>query len=146
MKATDDPIIVEQTFDAAPDEVWKAITQIDLMHRWYFDNIPDFQPKVGFKTSFNIHHEGRNFLHLWTITKVVAGKKISYDWRFERYPGMSSAAFEIFDQKHTTTLRLTVLVHEDFPDGIPEFERESCIEGWKYFINGRLKEFLEGKL
>ena len=32
---------------------------------------------------------------------------------------------------------------EDFPDDIPEFKRESDVEGWTFFISKSLKEFLE---
>ena len=145
MKTSDAPIVVEQTFDATPDAVWKSITQVDLMRQWYFENIPAFKPEVGFETRFLVQSGGRDFLHMWKVTEAVTRKKISYEWRFEAYPGVSSATFELFDNGKSTTLRLTVDVHEDFPEDIPEFERESCIDGWKYFINGRLKEYLQGK-
>jgi hypothetical protein len=42
-----------------------------------------------------------------------------------------------------TKLTLSVEVQEDFPESIPEFKRESCIGGWNYFINNRLKEYLK---
>lgn len=142
MKTSDDPIVVEQSFDATVDTVWRAITEIDLMRQWYFDNIPAFKPEVGFETRFNVQSGGREFLHQWKVTEVVPRKRISYDWRFAGYPGESSAAFELFDNGKSTTLRLTVTVHEDLPEDIPEFKRESCVEGWKYFIKERLKEYL----
>ncbi len=146
MKSTDEPIAVEQSFDVTPDEVWCAITDVGLMRQWYFDNIPDFKPQVGFETRFNVTSENRNFLHMWKVTEVVPGRKIVYEWRFKEYPGESTAIFDIVESGKTAKLRLTVLVHEDFPDDIPEFTRESCIEGWKYFINGRLKTFLDAKV
>ena len=68
---------------------------------------------------------------------------IKYSWEFEEYPGKSTSAFEILKENNQTKLRLTVEVLKDFPDDIPEFKRESCIAGWEYFFNGRLKEFLE---
>lgn len=144
MKTSDNPIVVEQTFDASLDTVWKAITAIDLMRQWYFDNIPAFKPVVGFETRFNVQSGGRDFLHLWKVTEVVPRKRISYDWRFEGYSGDSSVAFELFNNGESTSLKLTVTVRQDFPDDIPEFKRESCIDGWKYFIKERLKEYLEG--
>ncbi len=64
MKKGDDPIIVEQFFNRSIESVWKAITEVEQMRQWFFENIP-------------------------------------------------------------------------------EFKRESCIEGWTYFIKKRLKEFLE---
>jgi hypothetical protein len=39
-------------------------------------------------------------------------------------------------------LRLTHFVEEDFPDDIPEFSRESGLQGWTYFIKEKLIEFL----
>lgn len=143
MKKDDDPVVVEQTYTTSIENVWNAITEIDLMRQWYFDNIPTFKPEVGFETQFNIENEGRNFLHLWRVTEVEPMKKLTYTWKFKEYPGDSYVVWELFGQDNSTTLRLTVVVEEDFPDDIPEFQRESCVGGWQYFINGRLKEFLE---
>ncbi len=143
MKTTDEPIIVEQTFDASVESVWNSITDINEMHKWYFENIPAFKPEVGFETQFNVQSEERNFLHIWKVTEVEPLKMIKYSWEFEKYRGKSTAAFEISKENNKTKLRLTVEVLKDFPDDIPEFKRESCIAGWEYFLNGRLKEFLE---
>jgi len=143
MKATDKLVVVEQTFNTTPENVWQAITELDLMHQWYFENIPDFKAEVGFETQFNIHNEGRNFLHKWKVTEVVPLKKISYNWKFEGYNGDSFVTFELFKKGEQTTLRLTATITEDFDDNIPEFKRESCIAGWEYFIKQNLKEFLE---
>lgn len=143
MKKNEKPITVEQTFDASAEEVWKAITELDLMRQWYFENIPAFIPVVGFKTEFNVVSDGRNFLHKWRITEVIPGKVITYSWQFEEYPGEGLVEFNISSEKNKTKLRLTNYVLEDFPDNVPEFTRESCHGGWTYFINERLKEFLE---
>ena len=39
-------------------------------------------------------------------------------------------------------LQLTLEIHEDFPQDIPEFKRESGVAGWNYFLD-RLKIYLE---
>lgn len=143
MKKNDKPIVVEQSFNASIETVWNAITDINQMHKWYFDNIPDFKPEVGFKTKFNVQSEDRNFLHLWEITEVEHLKMIKYSWEFEKYTGKSTAAFELLKEENNTKLRLTVDILEDFPEEIPEFTRESCIAGWNYFIKKGLKEFLK---
>jgi uncharacterized protein YndB with AHSA1/START domain len=101
-----------------------------------------FKPEEGFETQFNIRSETRIFLHKWKVTKVIPPKKIKYEWTFEGYTGRSTTLFELFGQDNSTKLILTVEVLEDFPDDIPEFKRESCIGGWNYFINNRLKEYL----
>ncbi|UCH82786.1 MAG: SRPBCC domain-containing protein [Candidatus Latescibacterota bacterium] len=142
MKTSDGPIIVEQAFDASIDDVWRAITDIDVMRQWYFENIPSFEPEVGFKTQFNVHSGGRDFMHMWEVTAVDPGRMITYNWRYPDYPGDSFVVWELSEQDNITTLKLTVDVREDFPEDIPEFKRESCVEGWSYFIRGCLKEFL----
>ncbi len=145
MKKSDDPVVVEQLYNAPPARVWQSITNLEQMHQWYFENIPSFKPKIGFETEFNIHSNGRDFLHQWKITEVVTNKKISYDWKFKNYPGDLSVTFELIEKEKSTLLRLTVTVREDFQDDIPEFKRESCLGGWEYFLKERLKKYLEGK-
>jgi uncharacterized protein YndB with AHSA1/START domain len=143
MKADEKPIVVEETFNATIDAVWRSITQLDLMKQWYFDNIPEFKPEVGFETQFNVKSQDRDFLHMWRVTEVVPMKKIAYDWKYDSYPGDAFVVFELTGQDYSTKLTLTCNVREDFPDDIPEFSRESCLAGWKYFISQNLKEFLK---
>ncbi len=38
MKASDGPVVVEESFEATADAVWRAITEPDLMRQWYFEN------------------------------------------------------------------------------------------------------------
>jgi len=68
---------------------------------------------------------------------------LAYNWKYEDISGDSLAKFELFEENKLTKLRLTHQVLEDFPDDIPEFKRESGLEGWKFFIRKSLKEFLE---
>ena len=145
MKTNEEPIIIEQTFNQSVDIVWKAITDIKQMRQWYFDNIPSFKPEVGFETRFNVQSQNRNFPHIWRVTEVIPNKRIKYDWRYEGYPGDSFVLFELFRVNSLTLLRLTHRVKENFPDDIPEFTRESGIQGWTYFIREKLVEFLQKK-
>jgi len=136
------PIVVEQTFNAPIKIVWNAITEINQMRQWFFNNIEDFKPKVGFKTQFNVVSGNRNFLHLWEITEIEPFKKIVYNWRYKEYHGNSFVHFELFEEKNETKLRVTSIVTKDFPSNIPEFEPESCKTGWNYFIKQNLKKFI----
>ena len=143
MKASDGPIIVKQTFDSSSEKVWNAITDPDEMRQWYFEMIPDFKPEVGFKTQFNVKSGDRNFNHRWRVTEVVPLQKIAYNWSYDAYPGDAYVVFEIDETDSGTTLTLTNVVREDFPDDIPEFKRASCVGGWEYFIKQRLKAYLD---
>ncbi len=143
MREIQEPIIVEQTFEAPINKVWKSITDIDQMRQWYFENIPSFESKVGFETQFNVRSKDRNFFHIWKVTEVVPMKRLSYDWKYDGYQGDSSVLFELFKQSDSTKLRLTHMVTEKFPEDIPEFTRDSGVAGWEYFIKQSLKKYLE---
>ena len=145
MKTTEDPVVVEQSFNAPADAVWRAITELDRMKQWYFDCIPEYNTEDGFETRFNIESGGRNFMHLWKVTEAVPLKRLTYDWKYEGYSGDSFVTWELFEEGGNTTLRLTAKVREDFPDDIPEFKRKSCQAGWEYFIKQNLKGYLEGR-
>jgi len=144
MKTSDAPIIIEHQYNASAQQLWDALTNLPEMRKWYVDNIPAFEPKVGFKTEFVIHNEGRTFTHQWEILSVQPQKEITYSWRFKEYNGVSTSQFLIEDETaESVTLKLVVKVLEDFPEGIPEFKAESCLGGWDYFLNQQLKSFLE---
>jgi len=143
MRKSDEPIIIEQTFNTSIETVWNAITEVDQMRKWFFDNIPSFKPEVGFETQFDVQSGERNFRHMWRVTEVKPMEMIKINWKYEGYPGDSYVIFELFEQNGSILLRLTTQILEDFPDDIPEFKRESCVEGWTFLIKKSLKEYLE---
>ena len=143
MKASEKPIIVEEKFDEDVDTVWAALTEPEQMRKWFFDNIPDFKPEVGFMVEFDVDAGERHFLHQWKVLRAVPKKLIEVNWRYEGYAGNAIVSFGLEQLGSQTKLTLTNTVTEDFTEGIPEFERESCIGGWRYFIQQRLKEYLE---
>lgn len=142
MKDRSQPVIVEATFDAPITKVWKAITDRDEMIQWYFDNIPDFKPEVGFKTAFNVKAESRDFYHQWEVTEVEPLKKLVYQWSFKDIPGKSPSIWELEVVNDEVLLRLTATGLDKFPADIPEFTWESCFGGWNYFLKERLKNYL----
>jgi len=145
MKVTDQTVIVEETFNTSKENIWKAITNLDEMKQWFFNTIPNFKPAVGFKTEFNVNSGTRDFMHVWKIIEVIPAKKITYDWSYKKYKGRGLVTFELCNKNNQTKLVLTNMVIEDFPDEIPEFKRESCVGGWKFFINQNLKDYIQKK-
>ncbi|MDH7445864.1 SRPBCC family protein [Aquimarina sp. 2201CG14-23] len=143
MKTTDKPITVEQIFNTSMNKVWSALTDVQEMRQWFFDNIVDFIPEVGFKTQFLVQVEDRKYTHRWEIIEVVPNQKISYTWSYEEFSGDGYVTFELSEHKSATKLNFSLTVTEDFPSDVPEFTRESCQGGWDYFIKERLKKYLE---
>lgn len=142
MKISDPPIIVEELINVKPDRVWEVLTQLNHMRKWFFEDIPDFKAEVGFNTDFVVSTEERSFDHRWKIIFVDVNRKLSYNWYYKGYSGDSNVHFELFPDKDKTLVRLTTEVLEDFPQHIPEFQRESCLGGWNYFIRQSLPKYI----
>lgn len=143
MKTTDPPIELEFLYPVSQERVWNALTHLDEMLQWYFENIPDFKAEVGFETHFLISNEGRNFTHIWKVTEVIPKEKIVCNWTFKEYPGSSDLILELVANGDKALVRLKVVVRENFADDIPEFKRKSCEGGWNYFMGQNLKAYLE---
>ena len=140
-----DAVIVERSLNAPIDVVWRAITDLDEMKRWYFPTIPAFKPKVGFKTQVDTEHEGVIYEHLWEITEVIPGRKISYHWKYKGFPGDSVVTWELFSEGSTTRLKLVHSGLETFAEiNSPNFGRGSFFGGWTFFA-GKLEKYLEKK-
>lgn len=136
------PIVIERTFDAPTEKVWKAITDKDQMKNWYFD-IKEFKPEVGFEFQFYGGTEEKRYLHVCRIVEVNRLKNLKYSWRYDGYEGNSFVTFELFDEGKKTRLRLTHEGMESFPTSNPDFARGNCVEGWTSLIGSSLKEFVE---
>jgi len=142
MKKSDPPIIVEETFNTSRATIWKAITEADQMNEWFFKQITSFQAAKGFSTSFIVALEDLKFTHLWTIVDVKPLEYIKYRWRYQEYSGDSFVTFKLSGEEKNVKLTVSSVVIADFPSNIPQFKRESCIEGWNYFIKESLKNYI----
>lgn len=136
-------LVLERTYDAPVEKVWKALTDTEQMHQWYFPMMESFKPEVGFQTEFNVHHNGNDYLHQWKVTEAIPNKKIAYTWKYGGYPGNSIVSFELEPDGKKTKLILTHMFTESFEPGTyADFSRDSFNKGWTSFV-GRLQEFVE---
>jgi uncharacterized protein YndB with AHSA1/START domain len=139
------PVVVERTFDAPVNVVWRAITDTDRMRAWSFANLESFQPEVGFQTQFNVRKNGKDYLHIWEVTEVVPGRKIAFRWKFGGLPGDSLVTFELAAVGEKTRLTLTHEGLETFqPESHPELARGNFLKGWTQLIGSSLADFFEG--
>ncbi|KAA5535076.1 SRPBCC domain-containing protein [Taibaiella lutea] len=136
------PIIIERTYNAPVEKVWKALTDKAQMKEWYFD-IPDFKPEVGFEFEFiGKGKKGEEYLHKCKITELVPQKKLTHSWRYDGYEGNSFVTFELSAEGDKTHIKLTHTGLETFPP-IEAFAKSNFVEGWTYIIGKGLKEFVE---
>lgn len=142
MKKTDPKVFVQSMLNANVNLVWRVITELHHLQNWFFNEITEFKPIVGFETSFIINSGGNAFDHRWKIIEVELYKTITYNWRYKGYSGDSLVQFKLIPKGHQTVIQLTTEILEDFPQNIPEFKIESCVGGWNYFIKERLPEYI----
>jgi uncharacterized protein YndB with AHSA1/START domain len=138
------PFVIERTFRATADVVWKAITDKEQMKQWYFD-IKEFKPVVGFEFQFTGRGEDNEteYIHLCRILEVIPGRKLSYSWSYKDYVGKTIVTFDLFPEGNTTRLKLTHEGLETLPSDIPDFRPECFARGWTDLLEVYLKNFVE---
>jgi len=139
---TQQPFVIERSYNAPVEKVWDAITDKSQMKQWYFD-LDDFKPEVGFEFRFDGGSDDKIYHHICKIVEVVPNKKLKYSWKYEGFEGMSYVTFELFEEGKTTTVKLTHEGLETFPQNNPDFAKESFMQGWTYILGTSLKNFLE---
>jgi uncharacterized protein YndB with AHSA1/START domain len=137
-----EPFVIERTYKAPVEKVWKAITDKDQMKEWYF-NVPEFKPEVGTEFRFYGGTPEKQWLHLCKVTEVIPMRRLTYSWRYDGYGGNSFVTFELFEEGEATRLRLTHAGLETFPGDVPELRPENFAEGWTSIIGTSLRDFLE---
>lgn len=138
-----EPFVIERTYDAPVENVWKAISDKNEMKKWYFD-LPDFKAEPGAKFEFYGGKENcTQYKHLCEVVDVIPNKKLSYTWRYEGLAGNSKVTFELFPEANKTKLKLTHEGLETFPQDNEDFARESFKGGWTYFVDEALKGYLD---
>lgn len=137
-------IVIERTYNAPVEKVWRALTNKGEMKSWFFD-IAEFKPEPGFEFEFVGHgKKGEKYLHLCKINDVIKNKKLSYSWRYEGYEGDSLVTFELFEEGNKTRLKLTHSGLESFPaTAHNDFAKENFMEGWTEILSHSLRKCLE---
>ncbi|MBP7644401.1 MAG: SRPBCC domain-containing protein [Saprospiraceae bacterium] len=136
-------IDIERILDADVKDVWLAITDRDLMAQWYF-NLKEFKAQVGFTFEFlGGPEDGIKYNHLCEITELIHEEKLSYSWRYEGYDGNTIVTFSLIPVENgKTRLHFSHSGLSSFPPSNPDFALGNFKEGWNYFINIALPEFL----
>jgi uncharacterized protein YndB with AHSA1/START domain len=138
-----EPFVIERTYNAPAEKVWKAISDKNEMKQWYFD-LAEFKAEVGFEFHFTGGPSPeRQYVHHCKITEVVPGKKLTYSWRYDGYKGNSFVTFELFGEGKNTRVKLTHAGLETFPNENPDFAKHNFVAGWTDIIGRSLKEYVE---
>lgn len=137
-----EPFVIERTYNAPVEKVWKAITDKEQMKQWYFD-IAEFKPAVGFEFQFEGGDETNKYVHLCKIKEVIVGEKLTYSWKYEGHAAETNVTFELFKEGDKTRLKLTHEGLERLAEYGPAFAKENFVGGWTHIIGTSLKDFVE---
>lgn len=137
-----EPFVIERTYNAPIEKVWKAITDKDQMKQWYFD-IAEFKPEPGFEFQFVAGDENKKYLHICKVTEVVKGKKLTHSWKYEGHSAETYITWELFEEDDKTRLKLTHEGLERIAEYGPAFAKENFATGWTQIVGTTLKEFVE---
>jgi uncharacterized protein YndB with AHSA1/START domain len=134
-------ISIQQEFEVSPPLLWKYLTQLEHMKKWFFAALTSFEPTRGFKTFYTFQYNNKTFTHQWEVREVIMQEKLCLGWQYKEYPGDSEAIFEISSSPKGCILKLTATILSPFPE-MEEFSRESMQSGCTDLIQTRLKAYV----
>jgi uncharacterized protein YndB with AHSA1/START domain len=129
----------QQVYDAPIQRVWRALTNEEEMHAWYFAQLQQFRPLVGFE--FVFANDGSPYQKEWRVTRVEEGRLLAHSWVYKGYPGSSEVIFKLFDEGGKTRLKLTHTGLASFPQD-PHFARNRFEDGCRQILGSNLKDHL----
>lgn len=138
-------IKVTEKYNAKLTAVWEALTDKEVMKKWYFD-IPDFKPEKG--AVFNFYEEGnqKKFHHQCTILDIIPNEKFAHTWTYPAYSdGVSEVSWilkPISDNETEVTLIHTGI--ENFSNAGNDFKIANFEMGWNAIVKTMLRNFLNG--
>lgn len=143
MKASDNNIELEFTYPQSVEVLWENFTVYDKVTQWFFKEIKEFEPKIGYETEFVVKLDEKTFTHCWYILDFEPQETLSMHWWYEEYDGEMRVTFDFDKEKTGSKIKVTIETTDDFPQDMEEFKRESCINGWNYFLGKSLPEYLK---
>ncbi len=122
-------LVIEKEMPHAPEKIWRALTQGELIKEWLMEN--DFRPVVGHKFSFRAKPVPNwNGVVDGEVLVVEPHRKLSYSWG-----SMGMASLVVWTLVATPGGTLVRMEQSGFrPD--QEANYQGAKYGWQKFIGG----------
>jgi uncharacterized protein YndB with AHSA1/START domain len=126
-------LIVERVIDAAPAEIFKALTDESQLRQWFYPIQRGFSVDVEFEASVGgtyqidmIDPDGKVYVHEGMIKELVPNKKLVFTWN-SHVVKETLVTIQLEELEQGTKI---VLTHEFKPSD----EIEGHDEGWKELL------------
>lgn len=135
-------VSLEETVNASVETVWKSLTEIAFLKKWFFD-LEEFNPVIGFEFYFDGQgHDGQKYQHVCRIIDIVPCEKLQFSWEYKNVEGYSIVTFELIEDGDQTKILFKHEGLDSFPKNSPDFGVESFTNGWNHIIGKALKTHL----
>lgn len=139
-----DPVIKEILVNAPAHKVWKALTDPVDMKNWYFP-VEVFIPEPGFAFTFYGEKDDRQYPISCVILEAIPGKKLSYTWNYDDFPGETIVTFSMEEEYGQTRVQLIHEGLENISGEHKDASKENHAQGWESIIGSSLKEYVENR-
>jgi uncharacterized protein YndB with AHSA1/START domain len=131
-------IEITKTIDAAPEEVFGALTDADELTRW-FASSAESDPRTGgdYLLHFEFEDEARNHTYAGQYEEVATNERVRYPWNGQF--GDTTVEFVLRRADGGTEL---TLIHSGWTDEAEE-SRQLHEQGWGFFLDN-LERYLTG--
>lgn len=129
------------TIEAAPDRVFRALTDAKALEQWMATNAEsDAEPGGRFRYEFEFDDPAQNNAQEGVYLAIEAERVVVVPWVFPFSPKKTTVEFELEPAGDATRLNFT---HAGFEDGEPwDGARERFTGGWRMFLES-LKRHVE---
>jgi len=137
------PIETKVTCEASLGVVWRAITDAAVMPEWYFAEIEEFRPEVGFESRFVVETDGKEYEHVWRVLKADPPTRVAYTFDYAGIPGSARVDWTLRPTDDGTEVTVVHRGLHTMPDDDPVFSREAGEQAWEHLLKEWLKPFVE---
>ena len=129
-------LVIERDLPHAPEKVWRALTETNLIQQWLMDN--DFEPASGHKFKFrSTPVQGWDAIIDGEVLTVEPQRLLSYTWTTMGMPTV--VTFTLTGTAAGTLLRME---QSGFP-AIDSLYYKGASWGWQNFL-GKLEHVVRG--
>jgi uncharacterized protein YndB with AHSA1/START domain len=132
------------TINAPPQRVWEALTNPEIIKKYFFGTYASSDWKKGSPITFKGEWEGKKYEDKGTILNMIPGKRLRYNF-WSSMSGIEDKpenyviiTYELREKDKATELNIT---QENIPT---EEMKDHAEQNWRKVLEG-LKEVVEGR-